>query len=205
MSLCAIIPVASLAASNAALAELGHGERNFTVAGFGANGATHAGLHAGGNDTVFNDRIKALPGVLINEAAGDPQTRFRALMNGASAKWGSDAPALPTAGNAVAGTLYRYADEELWWCIQTFSRSTFSAPPATYPALIRRMRRPGEVLPWKQPLDQFDAYKLVNAFTGQPDQATHNGQTWRVVQADGAGNNVWAPGVFGWTVVPAAS
>jgi len=30
---------------------------------------------------------------------------------------------------------------------------------------------------------------------------THNGQTWEVAQADGAGNNVWEPGVFGWVEV----
>ena len=52
---------------------------------------------------------------------------------------------------------------------------------------------------WVQPLDQFAAYKLVNPFTGQGDRCTHNGKTWYVSQADGAGSNVWAPGVYGWT------
>ena len=28
-----------------------------------------------------------------------------------------------------------------------------------------------------------------------------NGFTWKVTQADGSGNNVWEPGVFGWTKV----
>ena len=28
-----------------------------------------------------------------------------------------------------------------------------------------------------------------------------NGRKWQVTQADGAGNNVWEPGVFGWTKV----
>jgi hypothetical protein len=74
--------------------------------------------------------------------------------------------------------------------------------PGWVQALVRRWARvPGSVAPWVQPLDQFDAYKLLNPFTGQPDKATHNGQTWRVSQADGAGNNVWAPGAFGWVVV----
>ena len=27
------------------------------------------------------------------------------------------------------------------------------------------------------------------------------GFTWKVTQADGSGNNVWEPGVFGWTKV----
>jgi hypothetical protein len=97
--------------------------------------------------------------------------------------------------------VYRYGDNELWWVITTFSRTTFSGPPATYPALIRRARVPGQVQPWVQPIDQFDAYKLVNPFTGQPDKVSHLGQTWQVSQADGGGNNVFEPGVFGWVVV----
>ena len=57
-----------------------------------------------------------------------------------------------------------------------------------------------------QPLDQFDAYLLLNPFTSQPDQVTHLGQTWRVSQASGTGGplgdfNTFAPGVFGWTAV----
>jgi hypothetical protein len=67
--------------------------------------------------------------------------------------------------------------------------------------LIRRAKIPGEALPWVQPLDQFDAYKLVNPFTNAGDLCTHNGFTWQVSQADGAGNNVWEPGVFGWVQV----
>ena len=46
-----------------------------------------------------------------------------------------------------------------------------------------------------------DAPKPVNPFSGKPDQRTHNGFTWKVTQADGSGNNVWEPGVFGWTKV----
>jgi hypothetical protein len=90
----------------------------------------------------------------------------------------------------------------LWSCIQTFDRTTFPLPPSNYPALIRQARVPGTAVPWRQPIDQFDAYKLVNPFTGEGDLCTHNGDTWYVTQADGAGNNVWEPGVFGWTVQP---
>jgi hypothetical protein len=202
-SICAIIPVANLLTANATLESQGHGTPNFTVPCYGTGGnPTHAAMHAF-HDPVFFANIKALPGVVWEEGAGDPVTRTAALIAGRGAQWGQNAPMLPTTGNAVANTLYRYGTEgeEYWWCIQTFSRSTFNAPPATYPALIRRARRPGEVLPWVQPIDQFDAYKLVNAFNGQPDRCTHAGNTWKVTQADGAGNNVWQPGVFGWTQV----
>ena len=82
--------------------------------------------------------------------------------------------------------------------IQPYNTATFPDPLAI-PALIRRAKIPGEVLSWAQPLDQFDAYKLINPFTGEPDRCTHNGSEWYVTQADGAGNNVWAPGAYGWT------
>ena len=63
-------------------------------------------------------------------------------------------------------------------------------------ALIRRARMPGEVLPWVQPVDQFDAFWTKNAFTGQPDRVTHNGRLWRSIVAEGT-PNVWAPGTAG--------
>lgn len=47
----------------------------------------------------------------------------------------------------------------------------------------------GEVLPWEQP-DSTNPY-----MTG--DKVTHNGKTW-VSDVD---NNVWEPGVYGWTEV----
>lgn len=212
MSLVAVIPVASMLSANTALQTAGYGPRNFSVAAYSGPSPSHAALHTWG-DAAFKAAVRAIPGVVFDDLADapppdpqnpvptDPVSRTRALIAGRGAKWGAQAPMLPTSGNAVANTLYKYGTDELWWCIQTFNRTTFSAPPATYPALIRRARVPGAIKPWVQPIDQFDAYKLVNPFTGLPDQATHNGQTWRVSQADGAGNNVWAPGAFGWVVV----
>lgn len=197
MSIVAIIPVANLAAANAALQAQGYGPNNFSVAAYAQPTPTHAVLHAWSTG-AFATAVKALPGVTFNEGTGDPVARTQALIAAQSAKWGAQAPDLPSAGNATANTLYRWTDGSLWWCIQTFSRSTFNAPPATYPALIRIVREPGAVLEWTQPIDQYDAYKLVNAFTGKPDECTHNGKTWYVTQGDGSGNNVWEPGVFGW-------
>ena len=43
---------------------------------------------------------------------------------------------------------------------------------------------------WKQPAGAHDAYK-------KDDKVTHNGKTW-VSTVD---NNVWEPGVYGWTEV----
>lgn len=201
VSIVAIIPVASLAAANSMLETAGFGPRNFSVPAYGATGATHAALHAW-DDPAFVSAVKAIPSVVWEESSGDPITRTQALIAAQGAKWGAQAPMLPTSGNATAGTLYAYdrnGTRELWYCIQTFSRSTYGAAPEAYPALIRRIRVPGTVSAWAQPTDQYDAYKLANPFTGKPDECTFGGFTWYVSQADGSSNNVWQPGAFGWT------
>jgi hypothetical protein len=198
MSMVAIIPVANLLAANATLEEAGFGPNNFSVAAYAGPGATHAALHSW-DDAAFETAVQAISGVVVDIGSGDPVTRTQALIAAQGAQWGDHALALPTSGNALANTLYRYTDDTLWWCIQTFSRTTYNAYPSTYPALIRQVRPPNSVLPWKQPIDAYDAYKLVNPFTGQPDRCTYNGHEWYVSQADGSGNNVWEPGVFGWT------
>lgn len=47
----------------------------------------------------------------------------------------------------------------------------------------------GEILPWVQP-DSTNAYKCG-------DKVSHNGANW-ISDVD---NNVWEPGVYGWTVM----
>lgn len=204
MSLCAIIPVAGLLAANTILEgdeeTPGFGPRNFSVAAFGPTGATHAALHAW-DDPAFAAAVKAIPSVVWEESDGDPVARTKALIESQSAQWGAAAPQLPDAGLVTANTIYQ-RDEGLWLCIQPHDRSTFGGDPSQYPALIRRMRRPGEVLAWRQPTDAFDAYRLVNPFTGEPDRCLLNGVEYVVTQGDGAGLNVWQPDAFGW--VPAS-
>lgn len=199
MSICAIIPIASLVAANNSLAGSGFGPRNFSVPAFGATGPTHAALHASG-DAALAAAVKAIPGVVWEESAGDPVVRTRALITAQGSRWGAQAPDLPASGPVSAGELYRYNDL-LWSVLQAFDRTTFGLPPSNYPALIRNLKEPGKALPWVQPVDQFDAYKLANPFTGLPDRCTHLGNTWAVSQADGGGNNVFEPGAFGWVVV----
>lgn len=191
MSTVAIIPVAQMASANAALQAAGWGPNNFGVAAYGNGNPTHGCLHAYG-PAALRAAIRALPGVIVDETGGDPATRLSALLSANGAQWGDRAPSLPSSGNALANTLYRFGDG-LWWCIQTFSRTTFNLPPSNYPALIRRARRPGEILPWVQPIDQFDAYFTVNRFDGQPDRVTHNGRLWRSTVPSVP--NVWQPGV----------
>jgi len=227
MTIAATIPVANMAAANAELEAKGFGPRNFSIPAYTGTAPTHACLHCGGRvaDASGNEEypgthnfiatIKALPNVTVYDpsdlpppadpenpepVAQGPAERVQATLP-AGAQWAKTKQ--PLEGQITAGGLYYTLDgevETLWWAIQSYDSAVWP-DPTVIPALIRRAKVPGQVEPWVQPIDQFDAYKLVNPFTGQPDRVTHNGQTWEVTQADGAGNNVWEPGVFGWTQV----
>lgn len=63
--------------------------------------------------------------------------------------------------------------------------------PDAAPSLFARVLIPddGSIPAWEQP-DSTNAY-------AKGDKVTHNGQTW-VSDVD---NNVWEPGVYGWSVV----
>ena len=189
MSIAAIVPVAQMAAANLAPEEEGFGPGNFSVPAYGATGVTHAALHAW-EDAAFRAALALVPGVVVGdpEDEGDPTTLTAALIAAQGAKWGAQAPALPTTGNVTAGSLYRFEDS-LWSVIQTFNRSTYGAHPSTYSALIRKLRDPYKTEAWRQPLDQFDSFKLVNPFTNAPDACTQAGKTWRT-RVD---NNVLTP------------
>jgi len=67
--------------------------------------------------------------------------------------------------------------------------------PADTPSLWAKMltSETGEILPWEQP-DSTNGYKLG-------DKVTHNGETWECTGVDAGGNNIWEPGVYGWTVI----
>ena len=200
MSIVAIVPVASMKAANDALNAAGFGPGNFSVPAYGATGVTHAMLHAW-DDPAFLAALEAIPEVTLGdpEAEGDVADRVMAAATDAGATWGQQAAALPGAGSVTPG-VYRFEDA-LWSVIQAFSRTTYPAHPSTYPALIRRLRDPREPSAWRQPIDQFDSYKLVNAFTGLPDTAIHAGKTWRT-KVD---NNVWEPAVGAlWDEIDAA-
>lgn len=199
-SMVAILPVANMITANTALDDAGFGPNNFSVPAYVGPAVSFGALHSW-HDAAFEAAVQAIPNVTVDIGTGDSVTRTQALIASKSAKWGAQAPELPSTGIVTAGNLYRYGENELWSVIQTFSRTTYGAAPATYPSLIRKVHQPGVVEAWKQPIDQYDAYKLVNPFNGLPDQCTHNGFTWKVTGADGSGNNVWEPNVYGWTKV----
>ena len=76
----------------------------------------------------------------------------------------------------------------LWRCIQAHT-SQDGWEPENAPSLWTKVLIPDEtVIPeWEQP-DSTNAY-------AKGDKVTHNGKTW-VSDID---NNVWEPGVYGWT------
>ena len=200
MSFTAEIAVANAAAANATLQTAGYGPNNFNIPVWtGGAMPSVAVMHHIGNDAAFQAACAAIPGVTIR-TYGARVVGTSATATAAGGRWGGNAPLLQ--GQVTPG-LYRATQADggaLWWVIQAFDRAVFNQALTTYPALVRLARVPGEAAPWVQPLDGADAYKLVNPFTGQPDRVTHNGQTWRVSQGDGSGNNIWEPGVFGWVV-----
>lgn len=176
------------------------GPHNFSVPAYSGPSPTHALLHAW-SDTEFEAAVASIPGVVIQQGLANPILTTSTVAETVGAAWGNDAQ--PLTGTVTPG-LYRDSENVLWWVIQSYNTAVYP-DPALIPALIRRAKVPGEKLPWVQPLDQFDAYKLVNPFTGEPDQCLHQGKQWAVTQADGAGNNIWEPGVFGWGEVNAGS
>ena len=203
MSFTAIIPVASMAAANAFLEnaerESGRGSwgpNNFSVPAYAGSAPTHALFHSWDIEG-FRDDVAQIVGVVIRDG-NTPFENTTAAATAVNSTWGQDAK--PLTGVVTPGLYVN--DDGLWWVIQGYNTTTYP-DPSVIPALIRRARTPGEVKPWVQPLDQYDSYKLLDPFTNAPDVCTYQGKTWKVTQADGSGNNIWPPGVYGWTEVTA--
>ena len=79
---------------------------------------------------------------------------------------------------------------KLWRCLQNHA-SQDGWEPESAPALWAKVLVPDEtVVPeWEQP-DSTNPYSAG-------DKVTHNGKTW----VSGVDNNVWEPGVYGWSEV----
>lgn len=196
----AIIPVANMQSANDALEAQGFGPNNFTIPAYNGANPGFAALHAW-FDQSFLSAVEALPNVVINMSVAPPTGQVSDVTFSVGAQWSQSA--LPLEGVVTPGLYYDVVDElkRYWWVIQQYDTATWPDPAAPgLEALVVPARMPGEVTKWVQPLNQFFAYYLVNPFTGLPDETEHNGQVWYVSQADGAGLNIWEPGIFGWTV-----
>ena len=214
MSFTAIIPVASMAAANTFLENSGDtpdptrgkwGPDNFSVPAYAGAAPTHAMFHSW-DIAGFREDVAKIVGVVIKDsnptdpevpAPTTPEATTKEAAAAVGATWGQDAK--PLTGVVTPGLYVN--DDGLWWVIQGYNTATYP-DPLLIPALIVRARVPGEIVPWYQ-TGQHDAFKLVNAFTGLPDRCTYQGKTWVVTLADGSGNNIWAPGAYGWTEVQA--
>lgn len=89
----------------------------------------------------------------------------------------------------AVGDRVRYSDT-LYKCLQAHqSQSTWN--PADAPSLWARVDDPTIEWPeWVQPVGSTDAYMAG-------DKVSHNNKHW-ISDVD---NNVWEPGVYGWTEV----
>ena len=78
----------------------------------------------------------------------------------------------------------------LYKCVQAH-RSQADWEPENTPALWTKIGDPAEEYPeWSQPIGAHDAY-------AQGAKVSHNGKKW----TSDVANNVWEPGVYGWTEV----
>jgi len=189
MSISAIVLVADMQAVNDELELQGFGPNNFSVPCYTGAQTSHAVLHAW-DDAVFLAALQAIPEVIFDDEITDPVTGTNDLIVSEGAQWGAEAPLLT--GTTVAGKLYKDEAGTMWSCIQPYNTAVYPDPYAI-PALIRRVRDPYQIEAWMQPIDQYDAYLLPNAFTGVGDKCSHNGKDWITLIT----NNVWVPGAVG--------
>ena len=94
----------------------------------------------------------------------------------------------PNVDYAVGDRRRDRATNLLYKCVQAHtSQSDWN--PAAAPALWAQVAEPGEEWPeWIQPTGAQDAY-------ANGDKVSHNEKHW----VSGYDNNVWEPGVYGWT------
>ena len=93
----------------------------------------------------------------------------------------------------VNSRLYTVGDIFEWngwpYIVQQQHTSQPEFTPDLIPALVVPYRAPGVVSPWVQP-ESNNSYQIG-------ERVTHNGSVWECNTA----NNVWEPGVFGWTEI----
>lgn len=90
----------------------------------------------------------------------------------------------------TVGKIVTRPNGNLYKCVQAH-RSQADWTPENTPALWTKIGDPSEEYPeWSQPLGAHDAYPLGA-------KVSHNGKKW----TSDIANNVWEPGVYGWTEV----
>lgn len=93
----------------------------------------------------------------------------------------------------AVGKIVSRPNGNLYKCVQAH-RSQAGWEPENTPALWTQIGDPSEEYPaWSQPIGAHDAYPLGA-------KVSHNGKKW----TSDVDNNVWEPGVYGWTEVAEA-
>ena len=96
--------------------------------------------------------------------------------------------------NWSAGTSYEVGSKVqykgvLYRCLTMHTAQADWLPDVAPSLWARLLTEDGKILPWEQP-DSTNPYM-------KGDKVTHNGKTWEST----IDNNVWEPGVYGWTEV----
>jgi hypothetical protein len=160
------------------------------------NDGIPAGLQTWASTNSAVVSVQGLPGVGGEGIViFDPEDLRAALVTAVAPIW-----------DGLLGVSNQWSDPALWAfsAVMTgdqreFDGTTYESlidfnvwSPTQYPAGWQEVEATEpEVQPWVQPTGAQDAYPLGAI-------VTHNGQTW---ENTGSPANVWAPGVFGWTVV----
>jgi hypothetical protein len=148
-------------------------------AAYGPVGTTHIGI-------TEPDQVTT-SGQPSFDSDSDPEA-FAAKIE--SADLTDSLPTLPNEGEQVEkDVVYNYNGKAVV-CYQSHIRTHYD--PSETPALFGLAKAAGD--PWVQPKGAHDAYKFGAI-------VTRNGKTWKCTATDANGNNVWAPGVFGWTEI----
>jgi hypothetical protein len=190
MSFSAAIPASLMQSANSTLAALGYGPGNFSAPAYSGAAPSFALLHSW-DDATFQAAVTAISGVTIQQGESGPDVITIAAAQAVGSTWGNDATLL-------AGIVYPgLHKDKLWWA----SYNTATWPDPSAPGLTDRARKNARCRSAVVSDICSRCLQAGQSFTGTGDICTHNGKTWRVTQADGSGNNVWEPGVFGWTEV----
>ncbi len=180
MTFSASISIADLEAANAALDALGFGPDNFSVplrSGTGA--ATHAGFHSW-TAGDFYDAVVALPYDIQVTVDGTLDVNFAAHVAGRALEWSN--PVFWFENPVMIGDQRAFGGKT-WESLTSYN---VWQPPVGWRQVVST-----GFPDWVQPVGSVDAYKLG-------ERVTYDGRNW---VNTGSNANVWAPGVFGWTVI----
>lgn len=100
-------------------------------------------------------------------------------------------PTWSSTASYVVGDKVTYGEGDgfVWRCLQTHQAQESWTPEAAPSLWAKVLTNPDEPQPWEQP-------SSTNPYM-RGDRVMHNGHTW---ESD-IDNNVWEPGVYGWSIV----